>query len=159
MRIAQQKKDLDSRKVSFSEREARLGEMISGLKNDAALQAERERDIQKKCAEELKQKDEKIQSLDTKVELLRGEVDRRDQLIKQFELAVSGNEKDKSALTLYVAELQRALKDKDLELQNQKTRFDILTNERDALREGWERERAEWRELWDRGREVWDKRG
>ncbi len=158
LRVAQQKKDLEARKVTFAEREARLIEMIQMLKADAATHADRERDIHCKWGEEIKQKDDKLQSLETKVELLRGEIDRRDQLIKQFELSVAGFEKDKAALVQYVSELQRTLCDRDTEIQNQKTRYEILTRERDALHAGWERERAEWRELWDRGREAWDKR-
>ncbi len=65
---------------------------------------------------------------------------------------IVNHEKDAVALTAYVAELQKILRDKDLNLHHEQERLQILSLEKENLRRGWESERTEWRELWDRGR-------
>lgn len=157
-KIEQARKTADLRVETTLAREQKLKETVEALRKEMTLHADRERDIKKKCGDEITLKDEKITSLDAKVELLRAEVDRRDQMIKQMAGAISDYEKDSVAMTSYVSELQRALKDKDLELANQKTRIEILVEENKNIQSGWERERSEWRELWDRGRSLWEKK-
>jgi chromosome segregation ATPase len=156
-KVIADKKTADLRVATTITREQKLKETLEAMRDEASLFADRERDIQKKCAEELTIKDEKIQSLDSNVDIFRSEVDRRDQLLKQLKDMVTTSEKDAVAMTAYVEELQRALKDKDLDLANLKAKLEILTQEKTNLQAGWERERSEWRELWDRGRSLWDK--
>lgn len=157
-KIPQIKKTYDLRISTAQVREDKWKEMIEVLKQEASLHEEREREVQKRCSAELVLKDEKIQSLDTKLDLTRGEVDRRERLIKELQESIAIREKDANAMTAYVAELQRTLKEKDLELGHRQVRLEIFSQEKENIRSTWERERAEWRELWDRGRSLWDKK-
>jgi chromosome segregation ATPase len=156
--LTKSKKEFDGKLRSFKIKEQSSAESIVMLQKELAAQIERDRETQKRCSDELNLKDEKIQMLDTKVELLRGELDRRDQLVKQLKSTINEQEKDVTAMTAYVAELQRALREKDTEIMHQNTRYDILNKEKENLRITYEQERAEWRELWDRGRSLWDKK-
>ncbi len=157
-KIVQTKKAGELRISTTMAREEKLKETIALLRKEADMWAERESDIKKKCGDELVLKDEKIHSLDAKVDLLRTEIEHRDQVIKRLTDAVTTHEKDSVAMTAYVAELQRALKEKQLDLANLQTQLAIAHQDKKNLQTGWERERAEWRELWDRGRSLWDKK-
>ncbi len=158
LKITRLKKDYDLRASMARVREEKLQQALEAAKKDSAINIERERDIQKKCTDELNAKDERIFSLDTKTELLRGEVERRDALLKEMKATLATRDADATAMTSYIAELQRLVKEKDIEIEQHKTRLQILSQEKDGIQAGWERERAEWRELWDRGRSLWDKK-
>ncbi|MCG3203722.1 MAG: hypothetical protein KCHDKBKB_00394 [Elusimicrobia bacterium] len=158
LKITRMQKNFDLRSSTAQIRESKLNESFQALKQELNTHQEREREIQKKCSEELQMKDEKIYSLDSKMEMLRGEVERRDQVIQQLQQAFSRREQDATAMGQTITEYERLLKEKDKEMSHLSTRLQILINEKENLRAGWERERAEWRELWDRGRSLWEKK-
>lgn len=157
-RMERAKKESEARLLVVQSRENKLKDEVLFLKRDTAVQAERDHEFQRRWAEQITAQTEAIQSLENKVEILKNEIDRRDLYIKQFKETISTQEKDAHAMIQYVAELQRALKEKDSEMSHLKTRLDVLRQEKDTLRSAHEREQSEWRELWDRGREAWERK-
>ena len=85
-------------------------------------------------------------------------MDHRDRRIKVLSEDLSNREKDNVAMAAYLDELQRALKDKSMELDHLRERIDILLKEKESSHAAWEQERAEWRQLWDRARGFWEKK-
>jgi chromosome segregation ATPase len=150
--IKRLEKDSATKLQLAKKRETDLAEAINRLKQEAGSSAEKERENQKRWSEHASTKDEQINMLDMKTDAMRNELARRDQAIKELREAVLNHEKDAVALTAYVAELQKMLRDKDQDLHHEQERLQILSLEKENLRRGWENERAEWRELWDRGR-------
>jgi hypothetical protein len=150
--IKRMDKDAATKTQFAKKRESDLLEMIERLKREMLAAAEKERDGQKRWGDHAAEKDDQITMLDAKMDVMRNELDRRDRTIKELKELILNHEKDAVALTAYIAELQKLLRDKDLNLHHEHERLQILSIEKENLRRSWESERAEWRELWDRGR-------
>lgn len=103
------------------------------------------------------EKDDDLSAQEGKIDLLRRELERRDQVIRDLQQALRDNE-DKSNLLQNKIEAQLdQLAKKDERHANLQTQMEILKREKAELLDTWNREKAEWRELWERAREVWKK--
>jgi chromosome segregation ATPase len=154
--IKRQEKDATTKLALAKQREADLVASVDKLRQDISAMSEKERENQKRLVDAATQKDDQLQMLDSKIDVMRTELERRDHLLRELKAAMGERDKDGVALTAYVAELQRMLREKEHELRNEQERLRIAGVERDNLRRGWENERAQWRELWDRGRSSFD---
>src|SRR5205814_9427700 len=118
LKLAQQKKDHDNKIIAAREREEKLSRLVESLRQDSSAQSDQSQNIHYRFSNEIKEKDDRIVSLDTKVELLRGEIDRRGSLIKELKEVVARHEADGVGMTAYIEELQRSLKEKEAELNH-----------------------------------------
>lgn len=155
--LEQTKKEMKRRLDEAAMRENKLREAIESQRRDAAAAAEKEHLAAKDWADQISKKDDLAATFGTKVELLRGEVERRDMILKQLQEKIAEQGREMHLQLERQAEQMRTIKDKDQELFLLKSQLEILQRERENMRASWQREQAEWRELWDRGREAWER--
>jgi hypothetical protein len=110
------------------------------------------------AAKALEERDEVVRSLESKVDLLRAELERR-------ELALKGLADDEAQNTRQLQELLKKnsesadqLKSKNEQIAFLNEKLEAARRECESLKAGWSREQAEWRELWDRSREMWERK-
>lgn len=148
----------DAERKRHQAREAENLAAIEQIRRSLADAMERAGRDRSELLDNLTRKEEQIVSLETKTGLLRTEVERRDAALReQSETLVEANrDRDELARALEQAAIrERALAD---QVEQLRLRLGILENERNDIRQSWQREQAEWRELWDRAREVWDRK-
>ncbi len=137
--MLQVKKEREDLRVAFREAEAKWGE--------------NQTELIKSLNENILEKDAFFQSEQLKVDLLRREVEHRNQLLKD----AAGRETE-------LAERLKKLEADFRQLKNEKEESDVrLAREQEDLKrfhaerarmlDDWQREKAEWRELWDRRQE------
>lgn len=123
------------------------------------LEVEREKHVasNQSAAENLSDQTDLCQSLQTKVDLLRGEVERRTQ-------AVHGLQDDLARARQEIAQKDKMISERDLDMKAHDDRlsalrreYDVLLEEKNMVKSLWEKEQAQWRELWDRERERLEK--
>jgi chromosome segregation ATPase len=126
---------------------------------EALLQTEKRLEADGEAAKALSMRDELIRSLESKVDVLRSELDRRESAVKDLTGRLEERGKDLADLTarLSAAAAESAAKSDRIALLDEK--LAAAAREIEELRAGWKREQAEWRELWDRSREMWEKKG
>ncbi|MCB4755622.1 MAG: hypothetical protein LHV69_01075 [Elusimicrobia bacterium] len=129
------------------------------LKEELTHIVENKAELEKKHALDLSEKDEMIQSLQSKIDLMRGEIERRDQLLREGDMKRMAQDKQLQELLEKVTARKTLLEQKFTELDNLNTRYEILEREKEAIRSAWEKEQAQWRELWERDRQTWEKQG
>jgi chromosome segregation ATPase len=120
-------------------------------------QAEKRLASESEAAKAMNARDEMIRSLESKVELLKSELERRDSTIKDL-TGRSGEEKRGTAdLTSKLASVTGELAAKAERAGFLEEKLEAARRENEDLRAAWKREQAEWRELWDRSREMWER--
>jgi len=141
----------------FRKLENDLRAHIQLLKEEQEKSADRQHESVVKIGKELNESAETIKDLHNKIDLMRTEIDRRDQLLQQLEAVRLKQDKRIEGLLLETDELNK-------ELQRQRDAYNqldltnnVLRQEMENMRRIWEEEKAEWRELWDRERETWER--
>lgn len=119
---------------------------------------EQQKKMQQQWSADVTAKEEETLSLNAKVDLLRPEIERRDQRIQQLKEDLRNQEIQKDELTRQAADLVRKNREQEEQILRLSERYSILEREKESIRESWSREQAEWRELWDRERELWERK-
>lgn len=150
-KILQLKEEFAARQKGWEkEREALHSQLNTILEQQKKMQAQ--------WASDLAAKEEETLSLNAKVDLLRPEVERRDQRIQQLHEDIRLQESQNSDLMGQLAGHMKKLREQEESYSLLSERYAILEKEKEAMRESWVREQAEWRELWDRERELWERK-
>ncbi len=150
------RKKAEQRETHLNQQIKELHRTIDVLKKDDVASSEQRLELEKKQASQVEAKDDLIQSLERKVDLMRGEIERRDHLLRTMdeEKALRTNElgvsKDK------VKELNQSILDLTKQLEHAATELRMGKDERETLRASWQKEQAQYRELWERERQTWE---
>lgn len=141
--------------------EAEIRDLRASLEKsraDLAAQAEKRLASDSDLAKALVARDEVIRSLESKVDLLRSELDRRDSALKDFGVRLDTRQKEEGDLAARLAATSAELGAKAEQIGLLEEKLSSARGEIESLRAAWGREQAEWRELWDRSREMWDRK-
>jgi hypothetical protein len=111
-----------------------------------------------KMNQQIVEKDELFQSEQLKTDLLRREVERLNQTLKESSLREESLLEKGRVLETKLGNIVEELARLQDSLVREKDVVASLLAERDRLRSDWDREKSEWRELWDRSRALQDKR-
>jgi len=103
-------------------------------------------------------RDEVIRSMESKIDLLRSELDRREMGLKDHSERTETLQRDLDEAARLGAAQASELGRKSERIQLLEETVAAVRREADALRASWKNEQAEWRELWDRSREMWGKK-
>jgi uncharacterized protein (DUF3084 family) len=109
-----------------------------------------------KAEGDLTAKDEEIQGRERKIDLLRQEMDLRDQVIAAHEKEMESLGTKVDALLLRIKETDESVAARDTVIKNLRADIERLEFEKASLKSAWQNEQAQWRELWERARSMWD---
>ena len=155
--IERDKKKAKDEAGRFQSKINELLEVIQNLKKESQDLSSQFVSGQRDTQQIVVEKDEFLASSESKVGLLRHEVERRDQVINELEARnrdlASQREKDNIEMSV----LTRLVGQKEEDVQRLGQQLEIIKAEKSSLQESWNLEKAEWRELWERAREVWKK--
>lgn len=156
-KLSKAKGELDEKVKQFEKKEKRLTLLVQELEIKLKEANEKHLQEQRKVGDSVKGKDDQIKAESLKNDLLKGEIERRDAVIKEHEKQIKdlhsqlNNEVDQSE------ELKDALLRQSREMELLKKKNELLSQEKEMIRSSWSREQAEWRELWEKSRDVWEK--
>lgn len=134
-----------------------LYEKIDVLKKQHFDALQHDLEIKKSYEKKMADLDSHISSWQVKNEILHNEISRRDDTIHQYEEKILELKKNQDKLDQEMKDLKGLVKDRDQKIHFLNENVRILAQEKESMRESWQREQAEWRELWDRARTVWQK--
>jgi len=144
-------------KAEFQKRIADLTKIIGELKSHLDAQATKERELNQKWSSALNDKSSEAEGFFVKIEVLRSEVERRDQIIKDLKTESADHEKEQKAALGQMRDFHEKWEDAKKQIGLLKAQIEILRREKDEIRGRWQAEQAEWRELWEREREMWER--
>lgn len=157
LKILKLEADSDRSQDDFLKKQARWKDALDAARTEAGQLVERHRERQNEWLAESAQKDADNKDLILKIDLLRAEVENRDQMIKHMKEEIFAQERQKTDLASQLALAMGKIRELEGEMSVLSERYGILMKEKDAIREEWSREQAEWRELWERQREMFDR--
>ena len=103
-------------------------------------------------------RDEVVRSMESKIELLRSELDRRESTLKDYADRMDGLRVDLDLMSRKGTESAAELAKKSERISFLEESLAGARRDAETLRSSWKNEQAEWRELWDRSREMWEKK-
>ena len=124
---------------------------------ELASQADRRLSSEAELTRALAVRDEVIRSMETKLDLLRSELDRRESALKDLAEHRETLSREREELARGASRNAADLSSRDERLRFLEEKLAAAGAEMESLRAAWKREQAEWRELWDRSREMWEK--
>lgn len=144
-------------KNQWAQRETLLRTQVDALRTDLEKSRLERIESERNGARQLEEKDEIETGLYQKVDILKGEVAARNELIQKFGKVKADLEAFISKLRDENLELKKAVQDREKDAAHLKDELSLLKKEKDILEKNWHAEQAEWRELWERQREMWDR--
>lgn len=145
---------LNKRNASFALREAEFLKQLKNIELKNAVTQEQSLASQKGYLAALKSKDDELQSLYAKIELLTLDVSRKNQNLKEMDEEKNKLTDQNKDFVFEIHRLKEVALERDREIIHLKTLLDIKEKEIAGLRSDMARQQAEWRELWDRSRET-----
>ncbi len=131
---------------------------IDSLKQENAALAQKNVEEVKSTHQTAGKKDAEIVERDSRIELLKAEVERRDQFLVEQAQNIDSMGTKIDALLLRIKQGDEALADRDVKIKNLQADIARLDFEKESIKKAWQNEQAQWRELWDRSRSMWDQR-
>lgn len=154
--LIQERKRNDGLEKKLKVREKQFQETVAELKKENSLNLGKEAKTRQEFGQIMIEKDERIRSLDSKIDLLKSEIERRDQLLKNQLSETEARKKSEKEREGEVNKLKAQLDELHREHLDLKTRLDLSEAEKASIRSTWQKEQAQWRELWERGRDLWE---
>jgi chromosome segregation ATPase len=151
------RKEAESRLAAFDREAKELRASLEKARAEIHAQSEKRMEGEGVAAESLQQRDEVIRSLESKVELLKSELDRRDVMFRQTVERLQALAHDHERTSAEAAALKGQLSDARRGHEQLEAKLSDARREIESLQAARREEQAEWRELWDRAREMWEK--
>jgi chromosome segregation ATPase len=107
--------------------------------------AEKHARAQAEFSAALLEKNEIIHLLENHFERLQSEINRRDQVLREMDERRAAEERRADGLEAMAARQAETAREQARELELLRLKIDVITKEKDATREAWQREQAQWR--------------
>ncbi len=150
------RKEAESRLSVMQAEILELRASLSKASEEIAEQAGKRLVADGTAAETVLKRDEVIKSLESKVELLKSELARREQLQRDSTDRAHALSRDHQLLEGDNRSANSELNAAHERIDDLEVRLRSARMESDALRDARKQEQAEWRELWERAREMWE---
>lgn len=151
------RKEAESRLETMAAEVRELRESLEKARIEIGHQSEKRLSGESLAAETLLKRDELIRSLESKVDLLRSELDRRDMVFRQTAERLQALSHDHQRLIAEQNAARGEVHDAEQRASALEERLKASKQENEELKAARRREQSEWRELWERAREMWDK--
>jgi len=150
------RQEAESRLTALEKDARELRESLAKARGEIDLQVEKRLGGESEASESLLRRDDLIRSLESKVDLLRSELERREMMFKQTVEKLHALAHENERLSVEKTSAVNATRDAEQRAANLDERLRVARQEADELKSARKREQAEWRELWDRAREMWE---
>jgi chromosome segregation ATPase len=158
IQISELEATINQFREEFAQREKNWAREAEAAQSQMNVILEQQKKQHEQWASDMAHKEEETLNLNSKIDLLRPEIERRDQRIHELKEDLRKKDGENDELVQQVTALTKAIREQEEKYALLKERFEILDREKVAMHEAWTREQTEWRELWDRERELWDRK-
>ena len=156
--IQQNKAEIAQMQGVFSAREKELIKKLSVITEEREKSTETMVQQASSHAQAIVDQQSEVKRRDNKIDLMRAEINRRDEVIRQHEEALASQKKELEKRETNSLGLQNEIDKLKNDAAHLAEKYALLAEEKNIIKTNWEKEQSQWRELWDRERSLWEKR-
>jgi chromosome segregation ATPase len=158
-RVQRIRAEAEQRLKSGEKEIASLRASLDSARGELSIQAEKRLGAEAELTRALRDRDDHIRTLESKVDLLRSELERRDATLQQIMEEQEARRRELENLQAAASKSAAELATKNERVRFLEEQLAAARRQIDDMRASWSREQAEWRELWDRSRRLWEEKG